>query len=309
MSRDRCDGGAHDLLRLPWRMPSAAGMCSRCAPAASSPPCTARTAAPAPAPAVTRTRGGNSAPPPTLAGSRLLAARRPQLQHRDRVRPVRAGGDRPGHAQSPARPRRPGGRAQVSVTARGCSPACVSGMASRGRSRRSRSPPRAAACTCISPPGRGCGCATPPGGWAGASTPARPAVTSSPRAASSAGGPKWSLPSVPPAPLPGWLATRLDRTCHVLARPSRCPCAGPRTRPLRRAVLDRETRRVAHARHGQRNDTLNRAAFTLGQLSRRRAPARRDSPTRSFSRRPARPAWTVTPAAGSAASTARSAPA
>jgi Bifunctional DNA primase/polymerase, N-terminal len=71
----------------------------------------------------------------------------------------------------------------------------------------------------------------------------------------------------PPAPLPFWLAARL-------AEPVTSSRAGQS--PVRqiaaiarygRVALERETRRVAHARRGQRNDTLNRAAFALGQLT------------------------------------------
>ncbi len=82
-----------------------------------------------------------------------------------------------------------------------------------------------------------------------------------------AGRPYVTVTSIPPAPLPGWLATRLAEP------PVSCP-AGPLfargvAHPGRyaRAVLDRECRRVAEARHGRRNDTLNRAAFALGQLT------------------------------------------
>ena len=70
-----------------------------------------------------------------------------------------------------------------------------------------------------------------------------------------------------PLPLPAWLAGLLDEA----------PAWPEITRPL--PVLDRtqgrayalaafreETRRVAEARVGTRNDTLNRAAFSLGQL-------------------------------------------
>jgi hypothetical protein len=82
-----------------------------------------------------------------------------------------------------------------------------------------------------------------------------------------AGRPYLAVTAVPPVPLPGWLATRL-------AEPSMPSPAGPlpghgAAHPGRyaQAILDRETRRVAHAPHGRRNDTLNRAAFTLGQLT------------------------------------------
>jgi Bifunctional DNA primase/polymerase, N-terminal len=70
-----------------------------------------------------------------------------------------------------------------------------------------------------------------------------------------------------PAPLPLWIAARLAEPV-TSSRPDRLP---PRQVAVMarygRAALDRETRRVAHARRGQRNDTLNRAAFALGQLT------------------------------------------
>lgn len=153
------------------------------------------------------------------------------------------------------------------IIATPCSPRCVSGMANRGRSRRSPSLPPAVAFISISLPRPGCGCATPQRGWAGASTPVQRAVTSSPRAVSS-----------PDALIRLFLASSLRRCPHGSPRvsPSRSsrPQAGSYSRLRSRdtaryglAVLDRETRRVAQARRGQRNDTLNRAAFALGQLA------------------------------------------
>lgn len=71
----------------------------------------------------------------------------------------------------------------------------------------------------------------------------------------------------PPAPLPGWIAT--------LLRPETADPAGAREDPVpgrtrgttyATAALRRETRLVAAAQPGTRNDTLNRAAFSLGQL-------------------------------------------
>jgi hypothetical protein len=44
------------------------------------------------------------------------------------------------------------------------------------------------------------------------------------------------------------------------------PPGGTATRAYALAALREETRRVADARPGTRNDTLNRAAFSLGQL-------------------------------------------
>ena len=80
------------------------------------------------------------------------------------------------------------------------------------------------------------------------------------------GRPYVAVTSVLPVPLPAWLATRL--TAPAMSGPvSVLPVRGV-AHPGRyaQAALDRQTRRVAHARQGQRNDTLNRAAFTLGQL-------------------------------------------
>jgi hypothetical protein len=71
----------------------------------------------------------------------------------------------------------------------------------------------------------------------------------------------------PPAPLPGWLAEQLaDAAEPAPAGP--VPASGV-THPGRyaRAIVERESRRVAGARPGRRNDTLNRAAFALGQLT------------------------------------------
>jgi Bifunctional DNA primase/polymerase, N-terminal len=82
-----------------------------------------------------------------------------------------------------------------------------------------------------------------------------------------AGRPYLVVSPAPPAPLPAWLRVRLSNP----GMPSpgaplpfgRAADAGR----YGRAALDRETRRVAHAPRGQRNDTLNRAAFALGQLA------------------------------------------
>jgi hypothetical protein len=77
-----------------------------------------------------------------------------------------------------------------------------------------------------------------------------------------------------PAPLPPWLA-RLIRDAH---EPPTAPAAAPgqragppfadqaQGRAYALAALRSETDRVASARPGTRNDTLNRAAFSLGQL-------------------------------------------
>jgi hypothetical protein len=67
---------------------------------------------------------------------------------------------------------------------------------------------------------------------------------------------------------PAWLATRL-------ADPAPSPLPAGPSRALgvaypgryAQAALDRECQRVAEAPRGRRNDTLNRAAFALGQLT------------------------------------------
>jgi hypothetical protein len=75
---------------------------------------------------------------------------------------------------------------------------------------------------------------------------------------------------VPPAHAPGWLLELLDRT--------RTPDLPARTTPAALPTGDREQRYAASALHrelavlaaapeGSRNDTLNRAAFNLGQLA------------------------------------------
>ena len=74
---------------------------------------------------------------------------------------------------------------------------------------------------------------------------------------------------LPPAPLPSWLGS--------LIRDDYVPPAVPlprfsvdvdraQGRSYAMAALRAETERVAVARPGTRNDTLNRAAFSLGQL-------------------------------------------
>ena len=73
----------------------------------------------------------------------------------------------------------------------------------------------------------------------------------------------------PVAPLPGWLAHLLiapvppPATAAVLTRPA----AALRARRYFAAALVGELERVAAAREGTRNDTLNCAAFRLGQLA------------------------------------------
>jgi Bifunctional DNA primase/polymerase, N-terminal len=72
-----------------------------------------------------------------------------------------------------------------------------------------------------------------------------------------------------PVPLPWWLAAQLaDQVIPPAVRPPGTPAASAVAHPDRyaRAALDSEIRRVASAPVGRRNDTLNRAAFNLGQL-------------------------------------------
>ncbi|MEU8226174.1 bifunctional DNA primase/polymerase [Kribbella sp. NPDC048915] len=71
--------------------------------------------------------------------------------------------------------------------------------------------------------------------------------------------------STAPQPLPGWILTALDTTPPATTAPSE-------TRALRNAsaytlaALAGELEKVLAATSGHRNDTLNRAAFALGQL-------------------------------------------
>jgi hypothetical protein len=70
-----------------------------------------------------------------------------------------------------------------------------------------------------------------------------------------------------PPPLPGWLGGLVREPAEPAAEPFPFP-AGDRAqgRAYAMAALRAETGRVAAARPGTRNDTLNRAAFSLGQL-------------------------------------------
>jgi hypothetical protein len=69
-----------------------------------------------------------------------------------------------------------------------------------------------------------------------------------------------------PAPLPGWIAALLqDRPPPEVPQPLPPPGSQQGTAYAMAALRD-ETRRVAAAQQGTRNDTLNRAAFSLGQL-------------------------------------------
>ena len=70
-----------------------------------------------------------------------------------------------------------------------------------------------------------------------------------------------------PIPLPGWIANLLEDRPASTTAASRLPVPG--TQQAARyalSALREETARVAAAHPGSRNDTLNRAAFSLGQL-------------------------------------------
>ena len=69
-----------------------------------------------------------------------------------------------------------------------------------------------------------------------------------------------------PVPLPPWIAGLLtERPPAAASLP--VPRGGVRRTAYAMAALREETRTVAAARPGARNDTLNRAAFSLGQLA------------------------------------------
>jgi hypothetical protein len=72
----------------------------------------------------------------------------------------------------------------------------------------------------------------------------------------------------PPVPLPGWIATLTHRRPHSMpaGQAHEIP-GGSRETGYALAALREETRLVSVARPGTRNDTLNRAAFSLGQLT------------------------------------------
>jgi hypothetical protein len=79
------------------------------------------------------------------------------------------------------------------------------------------------------------------------------------------------LGRIPPADPPGWLLSLLDRSrtpdvpvVDVAART--LPTGSPQQRYIA-AALQRELASLATAVEGSRNDTLNRAAFNLGQLA------------------------------------------
>ena len=73
----------------------------------------------------------------------------------------------------------------------------------------------------------------------------------------------------PPAPLPPWLSRLVaEPPAPAPAAPAQWVAAGDiaQGRAYALAALRAETSRVAAAVPGTRNDTLNRAAFSLGQL-------------------------------------------
>jgi hypothetical protein len=70
-----------------------------------------------------------------------------------------------------------------------------------------------------------------------------------------------------PAPLPGWIARLLTDRAALMTAASQPPTPGTRqATAYALAALREETAKVTAARPGIRNDTLNRAAFSLGQL-------------------------------------------
>jgi len=73
----------------------------------------------------------------------------------------------------------------------------------------------------------------------------------------------------PPMPLPPWIAALLqDGAATMPASARRLPVLGrAQGTAYALAALHEETRRVATAQPGTRNDTLNRAGFSLGQLA------------------------------------------
>jgi hypothetical protein len=78
---------------------------------------------------------------------------------------------------------------------------------------------------------------------------------------------RWSARR-PPAPLPSWLTELLTAAAPPPRRaPLPSPALGDRRRRYLAAALRGELAGVAAARPGTRNDTLNRAAFRLGQLA------------------------------------------
>jgi hypothetical protein len=70
-----------------------------------------------------------------------------------------------------------------------------------------------------------------------------------------------------PVPLPRWISGLLGNTPSPAARPPDGVSGSAQGAAYAMAALRDETRLVATARPGTRNDTLNRAAFSLGQLA------------------------------------------
>lgn len=78
-----------------------------------------------------------------------------------------------------------------------------------------------------------------------------------------------TLHAIRPAPLPGWLADALTRRPdqHHTGRPAVAMGAHSAGEAYAHAALRGELARVLAARPGERNDTLNAAAYALGQLA------------------------------------------
>lgn len=74
--------------------------------------------------------------------------------------------------------------------------------------------------------------------------------------------------NTPPAPLPGWLHRLLTAPKHTPTRPTSTPPAARGRKhgsAYAEAVLRGELARILGAKPGTRNDTLNKAAYTLGR--------------------------------------------
>jgi hypothetical protein len=72
--------------------------------------------------------------------------------------------------------------------------------------------------------------------------------------------------TMPLAPFPKWLARRLQQPSRSETVESHATTDGRRPASYAEAALAYEAAAVATAKEGTRNDTLNRAAFNLGQL-------------------------------------------
>lgn len=81
---------------------------------------------------------------------------------------------------------------------------------------------------------------------------------------------EWANPRVPVAPLPEWVAVRLEKPKApapvVPLRPSPNGQVSDREQAYGKAALEAEAQAVRTAAQGERNHALNRAAFSLGQL-------------------------------------------